>query len=287
METFDRIRDFGHVGLPSYASLKGKPRNTVQSVVYQLVDQGALQRTPGDRPVLRLTKQSQALLTGEGNVKLIRPTATKTTATETSGWEDVDRGLFEHLREIRRALAEERRLPAFIILSDANLRDIARLRPASVGALARVKGLGERKLADIGATVVDAVVSYCKQNNLSVSDVLGSTAPAKENPAKNLAFQLFSRGRSLTDVAGAIGRAPGTTSEYLAEFIAERHPINVRAWVGDDVYRKVLTAARDTGADRLKPIFEHLNGEVSYEEIRVVLAHAASAEPAKEAPAPV
>src|SRR5439155_21109884 len=103
-------------------------------------------------------------------------------------------------------------------------------------------------------------------------------------PTMNMSIHTSSRGRSLVEVANAIGRAPSTTGQYLAEFIAERHPVNERSWVGDEVYEKVLTAAPDTGAESLKPIFEHLEGRVSYEEIRVVLTHAGVGRNASETP---
>jgi ATP-dependent DNA helicase RecQ len=270
----ERIRDLGHSELPSFGALKKHDKKTVQSLLYQLVDQGLLERTPGDRPVLRLTRSSQAALKGETEVKIVQPAQMKTNPSQKSAWDEVDTGLFERLRVVRRALAEERHLPAFIVMSDAALRDIARLRPASIGALGRVKGIGERKLADVGGRFVDAVVAYCGENGLNASDIVRPATQSKPNPARDLAFKLFDRGRSLDDVAVATGRAPGTIGGYLAEFIAERRPPDISAWVSEAAYQRVLDAARETDSGALKPIFEHLNGQVSYDKIRAVLAHA-------------
>src|SRR5204863_5602347 len=116
----------------------------------------------------------------------------------------------ERLRAVRRTLAEERHLPAFIVMSDAALRDIARARPASLSALGRVKGIGERKLADVGARFVEVVVAYCQENGLGATDIVRPAPSSRPNPARDLAFKLFERGRSLEEVAGATGRAPGT-----------------------------------------------------------------------------
>ena len=64
-----------------------------------------------------------------------------------------------------------------------------------------------------------------------------------------------------------------TTWQYLSEFIAERRPKSIDAWVAPAVYQRVAEAAADAETPRLKPLFERLNGEVPYEEIRLVLAH--------------
>ncbi len=269
----ERIRELGHGDLPSYAGLRELDRKTVQSVVFQMVDQGLLERTEGDRPVLRLSKQSFAVLKGDAPVKLVRPGKTKAARGEDSAWDGVDRGLFERLREVRRMLAEQRRVPAFVVLSDSTLRDIARVRPAGLDALGRVKGIGERKLADIGPAFLEVVVAFCGDNGLSLSETVSAGENEKPNPGKQLAFKLFERGRSVEEVATVIGRAPSTTANYLAEFIRERRPEDVGVWVSPAVYERVVRAARESSADRLKPIFDQLGGEVSYEEIRVVLSH--------------
>ena len=62
-------------------------------------------------------------------------------------WASVDRGLFERLRGLRRTIAEERSVPAFVVFGDATLRDLARLRPRTKEALRGVKGVGDQKAA--------------------------------------------------------------------------------------------------------------------------------------------
>jgi ATP-dependent DNA helicase RecQ len=89
----------------------------------------------------------------------------KTRFAENS-WEDVDRGLFESLRALRRKIADERSVPAYVLFSDATLRDIARLRPSTAAAFLAVRGVGERKLADLGQRFLEHIESYCRANRL-------------------------------------------------------------------------------------------------------------------------
>ena len=69
----------------------------------------------------------------------------------------MDRDLFERLRKWRRRVAEARGKPAWTILDDKALRAIARQKPASPAALLRCKGIGDKRLADFGAAILDIV----------------------------------------------------------------------------------------------------------------------------------
>ena len=71
---------------------------------------------------------------------------------EAEAWQDVDRDLFERLRAVRLEIARARGVPPYVIFHDTTLRDMARLRPTTLEALRSVKGVGERKAADLGET---------------------------------------------------------------------------------------------------------------------------------------
>ena len=62
----------------------------------------------------------------------------------------MDGDLFEALRTLRRAMAEERGIPPYLIFSDASLREMARERPTTEEAFLRIKGVGQHKLAELG-----------------------------------------------------------------------------------------------------------------------------------------
>src|ERR1043165_1344218 len=106
--------------------MQGIDRKSVTNMIYQLIDEGLLERTGEERPVLKLTAGSWEVMRGQRTVRLVRPKAKvgKTRFDEQS-WEGVDHGLFEALRALRRELAEERRVPAYVLFSDATLRDMA------------------------------------------------------------------------------------------------------------------------------------------------------------------
>jgi ATP-dependent DNA helicase RecQ len=136
-------------------------------MLYQLIDQRLLERTSDERPVLRLNDGSREVLRGQKTVRLLQPkTKIKKSRIAQDSWANVDSRLFEELRNLRRRLAVERGVPAYVLFNDATLREMARARPGSPDALRTIRGVGERKLADLGAPFLQAIANYCRDNRL-------------------------------------------------------------------------------------------------------------------------
>ena len=76
---------------------------------------------------------------------------------EAESWQDVDRVLFDRLRSVRLEVARSRGVPPYVIFHDATLREMARLRPASLDALLAVRGVGARKAEDLGEIFLSAI----------------------------------------------------------------------------------------------------------------------------------
>ncbi len=281
----ERVRRWRHEQLTTHGLMKGTNRKALTNMIYQLLDGGLLDRTAEERPVLRLNEQSWAVLRGKRTVRLLRPkTEVRETHLNEQLWAGVDHGLFEKLRILRREVADERGVPAYVLFSDATLRDMARVRPGSAAAFLNVRGVGERKLADFGARFLEGIAAYCRAHGLVMDAAIGSRphrernrmvrqADDKPTDRKQTAFELFAKGATVEQVAATTGRAPGTTWGYLAEFVQTRRLQRVDPWIEQRTYRAVADAVNRLGAAHLKPIFEHLGGKVPYEQIRLVVAH--------------
>jgi len=156
------VKSRGHDQLSTYGLLRGMPEKKLKHLVYQLADLGLLERASRDYPTLRLTGRARPVLRGDQTVSLIDPQAGKArrTRADDEGWAGVDRGLFERLRELRRELASEREVPPYMVLNDATLREVARIRPTSRRQMVGIRGVGEKKLAEFGDAVLEAVAEY-------------------------------------------------------------------------------------------------------------------------------
>jgi ATP-dependent DNA helicase RecQ len=278
----ERIKRLGHDRLSTYNLMPEWDRKTLSSLAFQLVDQGLLEREGEPYQVLKLNAGSWEVMRGNRSVRLRLPKATvKKTRFDEESWEGVDRGLFEALRALRTQIAEERGVPPYVIFSDATLRDMARIRPSGDEALMRVRGVGRKKLEDLGARFLAAIAAYCSEQGVALDVAIEPDAPMRTestptrptaSPARARAFALFEQGRGVDETAKQIGRARSTTLGYLAEYVAHR-PGSLDAWIPPQTQQAVSAAIDEVGDVYLKPIFDHLNGAIPYDEIRVVVAH--------------
>jgi ATP-dependent DNA helicase RecQ len=247
-------------------------------MLYQLLDGGLLERTAEERPVLRLNEASWEVLRGKRPVRLLQPKAeVQKTRFDEESWEGVDHNLFDSLRILRRKIAEERNLPAYVLFSDATLREMARVRPGSPTALLGIRGVGERKLADLGQRFLELIATYCRANGLLLDASPSSPARRervrKPNDTKETAFELFAKGASIEQVAAKTGRVIGTTWGYLAEFIQIHRPARLDPWIEPKTYRVIADAVKNSDTAYLRPIYDQLDGKVPYDQIRAVIAH--------------
>ena len=105
-----------------------------------------------------------------------------------------------------------------------------------------------------------------------------STRPAVATEAvllsatKQSAFNMFAEGKSIIDVSTATSRSAATVRDYLVEFIGTTQQSDPAPWVTEADFQRIREAARPIGFERLKPIFESLEGAISYDQIRIAVA---------------
>ena len=164
------IMERGYDRLSTYGILPGVRRRHVYGWIAQLAAQGYLEAPAGDSDVLRVTEKGWRVLKGNETPRLARPESRRKKsrgdgekpAPPDDPWEGVDRGLFEMLRATRRAIADEKMVPAFVVFSDATLRDMARRRPATPEGFLEVTGVGETKRRQYGERFLAAIREYGK-----------------------------------------------------------------------------------------------------------------------------
>jgi ATP-dependent DNA helicase RecQ len=275
----EMVRRCEHEKLSTYGLLKDMGKKELMSMVYQLLDQGLLGRTEGDRPVLRLNEASLLVMRGKQQVRLLQPKAKgpRKSAGEANSWDGVDRPLFESLRQWRRRVAAARKLPPYVVFDDATLMELSRVRPTRLEALRHVKGIGEKRMADFGQIIVFEIAEFCRRHEIT-TDLIDAAeitivSVRKTSASKEDAARLFDEGKSIDAVAKAMGRATGTVLKYLTEYIGEKRPDSIETWVSADLYQRVEGAAENSEDGRIAAIYAKLNAEVPYETIHLVMAH--------------
>ena len=156
----------GHDRLSTYGIGADVSRDHWQSLIRQLIHRGYLTQDIARYSVLQLTAKSQPLLRGEESLVLARPRTRVPTkkqreaagrsarAAGLAGLE-VDEDLFERLRALRKRLADEQRVPAYVVFSDATLAEMAARAPRTPADLLEISGVGQAKLERYGDAFLD------------------------------------------------------------------------------------------------------------------------------------
>ncbi len=165
----ERILKNGHDRLSTYNILSGYSHPALRTFIEQLVDGGYLEQA-GEFRVLRATEAGWRVMRGEETPRLLQPPEKKLKKASAravrDSWEGVDTGLFEALRELRREIAAESSVPAYIVFGDRSLRDMARLRPSTPAGFLGVSGVGEAKKDRYGNRFLDLIKDYCAAHGL-------------------------------------------------------------------------------------------------------------------------
>ncbi len=280
-----RILESGHDQLSTYGLLESKTKRIVRDWIEQLISQGFAVRA-GEYNVIEVTQRGWEVLRGNVIPNLLAPAKKQRKLQQSSkvaadSWDGVDRDLFEELRQLRKELAGQKNLPAWLIFADTALRDMARLRPSKKEYFILVNGVGDKKNREYGDLFIKAVTDYCKSHSLATDVGLqdrGYSEPSviassgKINLAKRDAFAMFARGVGIEDVAKLVSRAVTTVVQYLEEYIRSENVTDPSPWVDEEVAGKIIQAAGAGDNNLLRPVYDRLEGKIPYEQIRITLA---------------
>jgi ATP-dependent DNA helicase RecQ len=164
----EQVTTRGHHQLSTFGLLRDAPVAEVRGYLEQLTAEGLLRQTDEPYPVLALTDEGVSLLKNAGSapgLSLARQRrVTKEPRRDRRGAPapvgdvaDADHDLFERLRAVRLRLARARNVPPYVIFHDTTLRELARLKPASVAELSGVYGIGASKAERFGEAFVEEI----------------------------------------------------------------------------------------------------------------------------------
>jgi ATP-dependent DNA helicase RecQ len=157
----EAIRQRGHNELSTYGIGAELKRGEWQAIGRELLRLGLVECAPGKFATLSLTPAGlEALLKRTPIVLTKQIEMVEKSARTKRGAIECDEVLFDRLRRLRRKLADERGVPAYIIFSDASLREMARSYPTTAVGFRCVSGVGEKKLTDFGEPFLHEINSY-------------------------------------------------------------------------------------------------------------------------------
>jgi ATP-dependent DNA helicase RecQ len=220
----DKVRQRGHDGLPTFGVGRDLNRKEWAAVFRQMMGHDLVRPDPERHGALRMTEAARPILRGEAEIRLRRDSiaaAARSVVVKTQVSEE-DAPLLSALKARRRALAEAQGVPAYVVFPDRTLIDMAERRPGTLDEMARISGVGAKKLDRYGATFLEVIAG----------EAPAALHPARAKLAGRPAGALFDR---LSEAQLDLARGPDGTGKYLSltqstlRQIAERRPTDLAA----------------------------------------------------------
>jgi ATP-dependent DNA helicase RecQ len=179
---------------------------------------------------------------------------------------EADPLLAEYLREWRRSMARENKVPAYIILHDSTLEELCRRRPSNFAELKQVPGIGEKKADVYGAEILQALRNFGEGARAAQKTTREAT-PAEQT------LRLLNEGRSFEEIGRIRARQVSTVVCTVASLIETGQVKLDQKWISPDAQPLIEAACLKQGVERLKDIKDVLPPYVSFDDIRLVVAH--------------
>src|SRR6266568_2661051 len=220
----EAIRQRRHNQLSTYGVGRDLKRDAWQAIGRELLRLGLVECSPGKFATLSLTSAGREVLRNRTPITLTKQIDIATQREKPrAGAIECDELLFEQLRALRRKLADERDVPAYVIFSDVSLREMARNYPTTATEFRRIPGVGEQKLKDFAQPFLSEIKNYLATNpRRTFSDGSGSLSRRRRcrlNDSETETLRRFVRGESIDKISRARGFVTNTIYGHLAAAI--------------------------------------------------------------------
>lgn len=269
-----------HKQLSVYGIGRDRSKEEWLHYIKELLHAGYLSQSTGEYAVLKLTPKSDTVLFKGEKVYLASPVQAMDIA-EPVVYQPLpyDKPLFDILKQLRNRLAHEENVPAYLILSDSSLLDLATYLPLSKDDLPAISGFGKFKIDKYGAAFLEVVQTYCYEHNLASQTGLKQKKKAAKVPAtreksadtRYVSLSLYQEGMTIEDIAASRSLSPMTIETHLAYYVGEGE-IALRKFVTEEKEAVIREAVDKLGALRLKLLKEHLPHDYTYTDIKMVVA---------------
>jgi ATP-dependent DNA helicase RecQ len=279
----EKIVRWNHDRLKTHGIGKEHPRPYWTDLGRQLTRNGLLLASEDRFPTISVTRSGINLLKSRATIWLTRSmTPANDRAVSPSsvraGEIPCDTALFEDLRVLRKELADARNIPPYVVFSDVTLRHLCRNYPQDEDSLVNIPGVGEKKRADYGKAFLNAIRNWLvKHSRMEFEPLIKSPKTQSSAATRNKyaltdtakeTLNLWKSGKSIHEIAVIRSFKDSTIEGHLAEAIATGEQIDPRAFYSEDEEREMRAALEGYNEISLKPVFDRLEGRISYGKLK-------------------
>ena len=234
--------------------------------IIQLINQGYCEIAFHQQNRIRLTTLAREVLFEGDKVQLttvVKATVEKVKVVEQKQKSSAD-SLFEKLKKLRYEISKEENVPAYVIFSDATLRQMENIRPMSDEELISIDGVGKAKLEKYGYAFIKLIIDFQKNKTLKSK---------KESTTYKETLTLFQSGLKAEEIALKRKLGLGTIMSHFAKLYLDGQGIDLQQFVSQEEVKLVKEAkTKLRSPDTLKPYYDYLEETIAYDKIRMALA---------------
>ncbi|MGO4821663.1 MULTISPECIES: DNA helicase RecQ [unclassified Flavobacterium] len=234
--------------------------------IIQLINQGYCEIAFHQQNKIKLTSLAREVLFEGDKVQLItvqKTAAEKAVAKEIKA-KSIVNSLFETLRKLRYDISKKEEVPAYVIFSDAALRQMETLRPMSDDEFIAIDGVGKAKLEKYGDAFIKAIIDF--QKNKSVR-------PKKEASTYKETLAMYNNGLNPNEISIKRKLGLGTIMSHFAKLYLDGAPIDLKLFVSNEEVKEIVVAKTKLDSpSTLKPYYDFFDQKMAYDKIRLALA---------------
>jgi ATP-dependent DNA helicase RecQ len=237
-----------------------------QRYLMQMLNRGVLEMAYDDGFSLKITNLGKEILFGKKTIEFTvlqnLPVAEKKNVKAEKAMQFAEE-LFDKLRRLRRSFAEQEDVPAYVIFSDATLKEMVNKKPVTLSEMLEISGIGEHKMEKYGADFLELI-----------RDSIGVVNPRRQKGNTFLlTLELLNQGLEPEDIAKKRTLAIPTVYSHIAYLYLKDEIKSLKPCISESEVIAVRDAIDATGERKnMKPLFEFLNESVSYSKIRLAMA---------------
>ena len=277
----EKIRRWQHNQLPMYGQGKTHSRPAWAAMARELIRLGYLRQATEAFSVLELTQQGLAFTQERHTILLTKPISEPKRKPKATDEQAHDESLFTRLRQLRKTLADERDVPAYVVFSDVALRQMTQDYPTNEQEFLRISGVGSRKLEEFGSAFLETITEYLEsnpqQNFSNRSTDPTPSAPTSEKPkplneTTRETLRLFQRGFTVDHIAKQRKLSTSTIYGHLEQAIQAGEPVDINQFLTSDQQAQIAAAFAKTGLGNLTGAKELLGDLYDYGQLRLFRA---------------
>ena len=262
--------------LTTYGIVKNYTKDELKDFINTLISHGYINYR-GEFPVVTLNENSIKII--KGQEKVLFKEARKARKLKT------DNDLFSILRGLRAYLANEERVPPYLVFGDSTLKELSTRMPQTKEEFLDISGVGEKKALKYGEIFIEKIKEYIYEKNLDVEFIFESnkkTVQAKEKrvvkstkeKSYRISINMLREGKNLKEVAIERGNTIGTIIGHIETFISEEEldfNVDFTGLFTEEEEKEVLNACERVGYLKLNPIKSQVSNGISYDKIRLIV----------------